>query len=124
MDSKEIVVDVLEKHQETVEFEDSTVEIVDEVKLKVITKNNTYFVNCYYAGDYTDDNRDSYVVRVYNGVPTNKNDINWFDEHEISLTDVDSHGWVYDSGLQLEDKDVDKAIMDILFGEKPLIKAF
>ena len=44
MDSKEIKIDVLEKHQEIVEFEDSTVEIVDDVKLKVVTKNNTYFL--------------------------------------------------------------------------------
>ena len=51
-------------------------------------------------------------------------DINWLNEHEISYTDVDSSGNMYDNGLQLEDTEVEEAIMEVLFGEKPLVTPF
>ena len=39
------------------------------------------------------------------------------------MSDVDSHGGIYDDGLGLEDKTVEQAIMNVLFtGDKPLIR--
>lgn len=125
---KGISVDILEVQKDTVEieYEDESAEsinFVSEVKLKVIHKNKEYYVNCY-SLDVTEDG-DSYVVRVYDSTDgMDITDINWLNEHEISYTDVDSTGSMYDNGLQLEDTEVEEAIMEVLFGEKPLIVAF
>lgn len=125
---KEISIDILEVQKDTVEieYEDESVEninFVSEVKLKVTHKGKEYYVNCYTL-DVAEDG-DSYVVRVYDSIDgMDITDINWLNKHEISYTDVDSGGNMYDNGLQLEDTEVEEAIMEVLFGEKPLIVAF
>ena len=125
---KEISIDILEVQKDTVEieYEDESAEsinFVSEVKLKVTHKGKEYYVNCYTL-DVTEDG-DSYVVRVYDSTDgMDITDINWLNEHEISYTDVDSSGSMYDNGLQLEDEVVEEAIMEALFGEDGIIIPF
>ena len=45
--NKEIAIDILEKSYTTVELEDETVKVTNEIKLKVCSKENTYYVECY-----------------------------------------------------------------------------
>lgn len=125
---KGISIDILKVQKDTVEieYEDESTErinFVSEVKLKVTHKDKEYYVDCY-ALDVVEVG-DSYVIRVYDTTDgMNFADINWSNEHEISWSDVDSGGNMYDNGLQLEDTEVEEAIMEVLFGEKPLIVAF
>lgn len=117
--NKEIAIDILEISHTTVELEEGTKEVTDEVKLKVCTKEKPYYVECY-ALDVEES--DSYVIRVYDnekGFTSNSFEY----EHEIAMSDVDSHGGVYDD-LRLEDKEVEQAIMDVLFGDKGIIIPF
>lgn len=121
-------VKVLEVQEDNtkIEYEDGSVEnieYVSEVKLEVTHNDKKYYVNCY-ALDVTEDG-DSYVIRVYDSTDgMDITDINWLNHHEISYTDVDSTGSMYDNGLRLEDEDVEEAIMDVLFGDNPLIIPF
>ena len=74
-----------------------------------------------YALDVEDS--DSYVIRVYDnekGFTSNSFEY----KHEIAMSDVDSTGSIYDNGLQLEDKVVEQAIMDVLFGDKGIVIPF
>lgn len=119
--NKEIAIDILEISPTTVELEEDTKEVTDEVKFKVCTKEKSYYVKCY-ALDVEES--DSYVIRVYDnekGFTSNSFEY----EHEIAMSDVDSTGNMYDDGLRLENKEVEQAIMDVLFaGDKPLIIPF
>ena len=119
--NKEIAINVLEKSYSTVELEEDIVKVVDDVKLEVITKNKPYYVECY-ALDVEES--DSYVIRVYDNEKGLGNSL-LYGDCQIAVTDVDSSGNMYDNGLQLEDKAVEQAIMEVLFtGNKPLIIPF
>ena len=128
VDNKEIAINILEvrKDNEKIEYDDGSaenIEYIGEVKLKVTHKDKEYYVNCY-SLDVTEDG-DSYVIRVYDSVDgMDITDINWLNEHEISWSDVDSSGSVYDNGLQLEDTKVEEAIMETLFGKNGIIIPF
>ena len=122
--NKEITIDVLSIQKDTVklEYEDESaesIEFVAEVQLKVSHNNTEYYVECYCLDVEESDN---YVIRVYDdkrGINSNT------DKYQITMSDVDSSGTIYDEGLQLEDKDVEKAIMKVLFtGDKPLVTPF
>lgn len=125
---KEISIDILEVREdnEKIEYDDGSVENIEyigEVKLKVTHKDKEYYVDCYTL-DVVEDG-DSYVIRVYDTTDgMNFADINWSNEHEISWSDVDSTGSMYDNGLQLEDTEVEEAIMEVLFGDKGIIIPF
>lgn len=125
---KGISIDILEVQKDTVEieYEDESTErinFVSEVKLKVTHKDKEYYVDCYTL-DVVEDG-DSYVIRVYDTTDgMNFADINWSNEHEISWSDVDSSGSMYDNGLQLEDTEVEEAIMEVLFGKDGIIIPF
>lgn len=122
-----VKIKILEVHKGTakIEYDDGsaeTIKFIDAAKFKVTHKDKEYYVDCYCL-DATES--DSYVVRVYDSTDgMDITDINWLNEHEISFTDADSSGTVYDNGLQLEDEDVEKTIMDVLFGDNPLIIPF
>ena len=119
--NKEIAIDVLEVSHRIVELEEDTVEMTDEVQFKVCTKEKPYYVECYYTGG---EESDSYVIRVYDNEKGLGNSL-LYGNHQIAVADVDSSGSIYDDGLQLEDKVVEQAIMDVLFaGDKPLIIPF
>lgn len=118
--NKEIAIDILEISHITVELEEDTEEVTDEVKFKVCTKEKPYYVECY-ALDVEES--DSYVIRVYdNEKGFTSNSI--ADKYQIAMSDVDSSGSIYDNGLQLEDEVVEQAIMDVLFGDKGIIIPF
>ena len=119
--NKEIAIDILEISHITVELEEGTEEVTDEVKFKVCTKEKPYYVECYYTGG---EESDSYVIRVYDNEKGLGNSL-LYGNYQIAVADVDSSGNMYDSGLELEDEAVEQAIMDVLFaGDKPLIIPF
>ena len=115
---KEIAINILEKTNSTVELEEEDVEIVDNVQMQVISKDTQYWVECYYTGDH-----DSYVIRVYDNERGLGNSL-LSGDCQIAVSDVDSCGGIYDRGLELEDKQVEQAIMETLFGKDGIIIPF
>lgn len=118
--NKEIAIDILEISHITVELEEGTEEVTDEVKFKVCTKEKPYYVECY-ALDVEES--DSYVIRVYDNERGLGNSL-LSGDCQIAVSDVDSTGSMYDNGLQLEDKEVEEAIMETLFGKDGIIVPF
>lgn len=118
--NRNIVINILEKTNSTVELEEDTVEITDNVQMQVTDNNNmqTYWVECYYTGDH-----DSYVIRVYDNERGLGNSL-LSGDCQIAVSDVDSCGGIYDRGLELEDKQVEQAIMETLFGKDGIIIPF
>ena len=94
--------------------------ITDEVQMKIIHGNETYWVECYYTGDYEGDyNSDTYAIRVYDTHESFKNHKD--NEHEIAEMYVFSDGSsITDEGLYLKDTKVENAIMGTLFGREDL----
>ena len=119
-----VTVDVTEIKNGKVQTEEWEAVITDHVKMEVKHKGNTYYVECYFTGDY-DEGSDTYAIRVYDN-EAGYNDFSSRDEHEIADMYLFSDGSsVADEGLRLKDTEVEEAIMEVLFaGDKPLIVAF
>lgn len=117
---KKIAINILEKTYDTVELDEEDVEIVDNIQMQVTDNDNmqTYWVECYFTGDH-----DSYVIRVYDNERGLGNSL-LSGDCQIAVSDVDSCGGIYDRGLELEDTEVEEAIMDTLFGKDGIIIPF
>ena len=119
---KEIAINILEKTYNTVELDDEDVKIIDNVEMQVISKDTQYWVTCYYVGDYTSDSSDTYSIRVYDNYESLKSTLS---EDEIADMYLFSDGSsIADEGLRLEDKQVEEAIMKVLFGKDGIIIPF
>lgn len=115
-----VVVDVEHVTGGYIQADEGRVYITEEVQMKITHGNRTYWTECYYLGDDDCDyNSDTYAIRVYNNHEGLKNHIDT--KYEIAEMYIFSDGSsICDEGLYLEDKVVEDAIMDTLFGNKSL----